>query len=155
MENIPKMIHCGDPSFGGVLYCCGECGRTKFVPFRCHSRFCPTCGALYSVKRTTAMSFKLIRFRRLKILKFPKILQLSEIFFNFCTNLICTSNFFRRRFCIRCCKNNMYIAFNIPHNTRINRNIVGYIITVPSSNISNHFLCSAHSARCLLVSSDI
>lgn len=61
MENISKMIHCGDPSFGGALYCCGKCGHTKFVPFRCHSLFCPTCGALYSVKRTTAMSFMLIR----------------------------------------------------------------------------------------------
>ena len=61
LENIEKMIHCGDPSFGGALYCCGKCGHTKFVPFRCHSRFCPSCGALYSVKRTTAMSFKLIR----------------------------------------------------------------------------------------------
>lgn len=61
LENIDKMIHCGDPSFGGALYCCEKCGHTKFVPFRCHSRFCPTCGVLYSIKRTTAMSFKLIR----------------------------------------------------------------------------------------------
>ena len=61
LENINKMIHCGDPSFGGALYCCEKCGHTKFVPFRCHSRFCPTCGVLYSIKRTTAMSFKLIR----------------------------------------------------------------------------------------------
>ena len=60
MENIEKMIHCGDPSFGGALYCCPKCAQTKFVPFRCRSRFCPTCGALYSIKRTTAMSFKLI-----------------------------------------------------------------------------------------------
>ena len=61
LENIDKMIHCGDPSFGGALYCCEKCGHTKFVPFRCHSRFCPTCGVMYSIKRTTAMSFKLIR----------------------------------------------------------------------------------------------
>ena len=44
MENIDKMIHCGDPSFGGAMYGCPHCGKLKFVPFRCHSRFCPTCG---------------------------------------------------------------------------------------------------------------
>lgn len=60
LENIEKMIHCGDPSFGGALYCCPKCAHTKFVPFRCHSRFCPSCGTLYAIRRTSAMSFKLI-----------------------------------------------------------------------------------------------
>ena len=40
MENINKMINCGDPSFGGAMYNCPHCGNFKFVPFRCHSRFC-------------------------------------------------------------------------------------------------------------------
>ena len=44
MENIEKMINCGDPSFGGAMYGCPHCGKLKFVPFRCHSRFCPSCG---------------------------------------------------------------------------------------------------------------
>ncbi len=44
MENIDKMINCGDPSYGGAMYGCPHCGKLKFVPFRCHSRFCPTCG---------------------------------------------------------------------------------------------------------------
>ena len=60
MENIDKMINCGDPSFGGAMYGCPHCGKLKFVPFRCHSRFCPTCGNKYSKERTTSMSFKLI-----------------------------------------------------------------------------------------------
>ena len=60
LENIEKMINCGDPSFGGAMYGCPHCGKLKFVPFRCHSRFCPTCGNLYSKKRTTSMSFKLL-----------------------------------------------------------------------------------------------
>ena len=60
VENIDKMIHCGDPSFGGAMYGCPRCGRLKFVPFRCHSRFCPTCGNKYAMDRTTSMSFKLI-----------------------------------------------------------------------------------------------
>lgn len=61
MENIDKMIHCGDPSFGGAMYGCPHCGEFKFVPFRCHSKFCPCCGYKYSIDRSTKMSFKLIR----------------------------------------------------------------------------------------------
>jgi len=61
MENIDKMTNCGDPSFGGAMYGCPHCGKLKFVPFRCHSRFCPTCGNKYAMERTTNMSFKLIR----------------------------------------------------------------------------------------------
>ena len=60
MENIDKMIHCGDPSFGGAMYGCPHCGNLKFVPFRCHSRFCPTCGNKYAMERTTSLSFKLV-----------------------------------------------------------------------------------------------
>ena len=60
MENIEKMINCGDPSFGGAMYGCPHCGKLKFVPFRCHSRFCPTCGNKYSMDRSTSMSFKLV-----------------------------------------------------------------------------------------------
>ena len=60
MENIDKMIHCGDPSFGGAMYGCPHCGNLKFVPFRCHSRFCPTCGNKYAMERTTSMSCKLV-----------------------------------------------------------------------------------------------
>lgn len=60
IENVDKMLHCGDPAFGGAMYGCPHCGKLKFVPFRCHSRFCPTCGNKYSMERTTNMSFKLI-----------------------------------------------------------------------------------------------
>ena len=60
MENIDKMINCGNPAFGGAMYGCTHCGKLKFVPFRCHSRFCPTCGTKYAMERTTTMSFKLV-----------------------------------------------------------------------------------------------
>lgn len=60
MENIDKMINCGDPSYGGAMYGCTHCGELKFVPFRCHSKFCPSCGNKYCMERSTAMSFKLI-----------------------------------------------------------------------------------------------
>lgn len=61
MESIDKMINCGDPSFGGAMFGCTHCGNLKFVPFRCHSKFCPSCGAKYCNDRATAMSFKLIK----------------------------------------------------------------------------------------------
>ncbi len=60
IENVDKMLNCCDPAFGGVMYGCPHCGKLKFVPFRCHSRFCPTCGNKYSMERTTNRSFKLI-----------------------------------------------------------------------------------------------
>jgi len=60
MENIEKMVNCGDPSYGGAMYGCPHCGDLKFVPFRCHSKFCPTCGNKYCTERSTKMSFKLL-----------------------------------------------------------------------------------------------
>ena len=60
MENIDKMLGCGNPSFGGAMYACPYCGKLKFVPFRCHSRFCPTFGNKDSMECTTNMSFKLV-----------------------------------------------------------------------------------------------
>lgn len=60
MENISKMINCGDHRFGGAMYGCTHCGNLKFIPFRCHSRFCPTCGNLYSRVRAEVMAGKLV-----------------------------------------------------------------------------------------------
>lgn len=60
IENIDRMINCGLSSFGGAKYLCPDCGHSKFVPFRCRSRFCPSCGTKYAMERTTNMSFKLI-----------------------------------------------------------------------------------------------
>ena len=60
IENVDRIINCGDPAFGSAMYGCSFCGTLKFVPFRCHSRFCPTCGTKYSINRTTSMSFKIL-----------------------------------------------------------------------------------------------
>ena len=61
IENVDKMLNCGNPSFGGAMYGCSKCGKLKFVSFRCHSRFCPTCGNKYAMERTTSMSFKICK----------------------------------------------------------------------------------------------
>ena len=61
IENVDKMIHCGDFKRGYAFYICEHCSRFMVSPFRCRSRFCPSCGNLYSRKRSTAMSFKLVR----------------------------------------------------------------------------------------------
>ena len=60
IENVDKMIHCGDPSYGGAMYGCTHCGNLKFVPFRCKSRFCPSCGNKYNQMRSFHMSSKLV-----------------------------------------------------------------------------------------------
>ena len=61
MENISRMIHCGDPSFGGAMYACPHCHNWKFVPFTCKSRFCPSCGVKYCQQRSASMAFTLIQ----------------------------------------------------------------------------------------------
>lgn len=61
IDNVNKMINCGSPAFGGAMYACSKCGNLKFVPFRCKSRFCPTCGVKYCQDRSNAMAFKLIQ----------------------------------------------------------------------------------------------
>ena len=39
-ENVWKMIRCGNMKHGYILYSCEQCGKLKYVPFRCKSRFC-------------------------------------------------------------------------------------------------------------------
>lgn len=60
IENVDKMIHCGDPSYGGVFWGCPTCGDLKYVAFHCKSRFCPSCGNKYNLHRSFSMSCKLI-----------------------------------------------------------------------------------------------
>lgn len=61
IDNVTKMINCGDPAFGGAMYSCPKCSNLKFVPFRCKSKFCPTCGIKYCQDRANSMAFQLIQ----------------------------------------------------------------------------------------------
>ncbi|MBQ8404850.1 MAG: transposase zinc-binding domain-containing protein, partial [Clostridia bacterium] len=59
-ENVERMLHCGDFNYGYTFYGCEHCGTLRAFPFRCKSRFCTSCGNLYSIKRSTNISFKLV-----------------------------------------------------------------------------------------------
>lgn len=60
LDNIDRLLRCGDPDYGGSLYICPKCGEIKYVPYRCHSKLCSTCGAMYSLKRAQAMQSVMI-----------------------------------------------------------------------------------------------
>lgn len=57
------MMSCGNPENGFALYQCSHCGKYKFVPFRCHSRFCNTCGVAYQQDRAEVIEEKLLNCR--------------------------------------------------------------------------------------------
>jgi hypothetical protein len=40
MDNIDRMINCGDPSFGGAMYACPDCGLLKIVPLKHRLLYC-------------------------------------------------------------------------------------------------------------------
>lgn len=63
IREVSRMLSCGDPSMGYALYVCPSCGAYKFVPFRCHSRFCNTCGVAYQSDRSDSISLKLVNCR--------------------------------------------------------------------------------------------
>jgi hypothetical protein len=46
VDNIVKMLSCGTNAWGYAYYTCpnSDCTHTKYVPFTCKSRFCPSCG---------------------------------------------------------------------------------------------------------------
>ncbi|MBC7961113.1 MAG: transposase [Vallitaleaceae bacterium] len=60
LNNVNRIIHCGDPSMGHALYFCDHCGHIKHVPFTCKSRFCNSCGSKYVQDRANKISSKLI-----------------------------------------------------------------------------------------------
>lgn len=63
IDEVDRVLSCGDPKMGFALYKCPRCERVRFVPFRCHSRFCNTCGTAYQDNRAASMEEKLINCR--------------------------------------------------------------------------------------------
>ena len=47
IENVAKMVDCGEPCNGFAEYICPECFEKKRVPFTCKCRFRPSCGKRY------------------------------------------------------------------------------------------------------------
>ncbi len=60
MEEVDKVLSCGDTANGYAMYGCLQCGKVKFVPFRCKSRFCNTCGVAYQSDRASNIAAKLV-----------------------------------------------------------------------------------------------
>lgn len=60
IKEVEKSMECGEPSKGFALYFCEHCFKFKYVPFRCKSRFCNTCGIAYQMDRSASISSKLI-----------------------------------------------------------------------------------------------
>ena len=60
LDEVKKVLCCGDPSKGHALYYCEDCFKFKYVPFRCKSRFCNTCGTAYQTDRANSIASKLI-----------------------------------------------------------------------------------------------
>ena len=61
IEDVNRMIDCGDFSKGYKEYGCVSCDEVKKVAFRCKSRFCTTCGKKYVDDRADNMTEKLIK----------------------------------------------------------------------------------------------
>jgi len=59
LDEVDKVIKCGDWHNGYTMYRCPDCGSIKVVPFRCHSRFCNTCGVAYQADRAASIAAKL------------------------------------------------------------------------------------------------
>ncbi|NDL68463.1 IS91 family transposase [Anaerotalea alkaliphila] len=97
LDNVAKIIHCGDPSLGHALYYCDKCGNVKYVGFTCKSRFCNSCGSKYIQDRSLSISRKLIRCpHRHLVFTIPKELriyfrknrQLLNVLFEASSNVI-------------------------------------------------------------------
>ncbi len=60
-EAVTKVLGCGNPKNGFAEYWCLDCGKEKkIVPFTCKSRFCPSCGKVYTDKWVEKMSKEMV-----------------------------------------------------------------------------------------------
>lgn len=61
LEDVRRMLDCGDITKGHLLYECPSCGEKKKVGFTCKSRFCSSCGKVYVDTRSENMAKKMLR----------------------------------------------------------------------------------------------
>ncbi len=61
LEDIERMINCGDITKGYIEHECPTCGENIKVGFTCKCRFCNTCGKVYVDQRAEKMAEKLVR----------------------------------------------------------------------------------------------
>lgn len=59
-EFVEDMLACQDPKNGYIEYMCVFCGESKYVPFTCKSKLCPTCGKRYADKWAENLSHRLL-----------------------------------------------------------------------------------------------
>jgi hypothetical protein len=58
---IEKVINCGNVKYGYTEYMCINCGQDKvIIPFSCKSKFCLSCGKIFSEETTEEISSKMI-----------------------------------------------------------------------------------------------
>ena len=55
LTEVDKMMSCRTAQLGYSLYECPDCGETKFCFHTCKSRFCPSCGNKYALKRAESI----------------------------------------------------------------------------------------------------
>lgn len=61
IKEVEKMLDCGKIENGYLEYKCVKCGERKKVAFRCRSRFCNSCGRMYTEARADSMASKLAK----------------------------------------------------------------------------------------------
>ena len=60
IDNIDRMLKCGDEDYGYAWYECKDCHTVKLSPFHCKSRFCPSCGVKYALQRSFSFNSKML-----------------------------------------------------------------------------------------------
>lgn len=59
IEEVEKMLQCGDPDKGFATYRCPDCGNIQRIPFTCKSRICTSCGKKHADKWAIQLSMEL------------------------------------------------------------------------------------------------
>ena len=78
LEEVDRMLHCGDLDNGYLEFSCDNCGEIRKVGFKCRSRFCSSCGKNYVDMRAEKMVSKLARCRhRHVVMTIPSELRLD------------------------------------------------------------------------------